>query len=210
MSPDETDCTPLAEFQRFNQTQETDAHIHGPAATGSNAAVLFPLPLGQLSDFEINLTPQQVTDLKNGLHYVNVHTSMFPNGEIRGQFQSSPSASVVVAGATNVGVKEGQGGVTVLLLLDWAIRRPPPLLAMRRATPPVSRTVMSFNGVASSRCDYAASVGAVTFAAGESFKTISIPIVDDSYAEGTETFTISLSNPNGPASRTTNYNYDYN
>lgn len=50
------------------------------------------------------------------------------------------------------------------------------------------------NGVASSRCDYAVSVGKVNFAAGEAFKTISIPIVDDSYAEGIENFSISLSN----------------
>ena len=53
------------------------------------------------------------------------------------------------------------------------------------------------NGVASSRCDYAVSVGKVNFAAGEAFKTISIPIVDDSYAEGTENFSISLSNAVG-------------
>jgi hypothetical protein len=51
--------------------------------------------------------------------------------------------------------------------------------------------------VASSRCDYAASVGTITFAAGESSKTISIPIVDDAYAEGPETFKITLSNPSG-------------
>ena len=53
------------------------------------------------------------------------------------------------------------------------------------------------NGVASSRCDYATSAGTVRFAAGETSKTISIPIVDDAYAEGSETFTLTLSNPTG-------------
>ena len=52
-------------------------------------------------------------------------------------------------------------------------------------------------GNASSRCDYATSVGTVRFAAGQTSKTISIPIVDDSYAEGSENFTITLSNPVG-------------
>src|SRR6185295_8448657 len=33
------------------------------------------------------------------------------------------------------------------------------------------------------------------FAGGETSKTISIPIIDDSYAEGNETFNISLSSP---------------
>jgi hypothetical protein len=54
-----------------------------------------------------------------------------------------------------------------------------------------------FNGVASSRCDYATSVGTLRFAAGETLKTISIPIVDDVYGEGNESFTISLTNPRG-------------
>ena len=53
------------------------------------------------------------------------------------------------------------------------------------------------NGVASARCDYITSVGTVRFAAGESSKTISIPIVDDAYAEGDEAFTITLSNALG-------------
>ena len=35
------------------------------------------------------------------------------------------------------------------------------------------------------------------FAAGESSKTVTIPLVDDAYAEGPETFTITLSNPTG-------------
>jgi hypothetical protein len=53
------------------------------------------------------------------------------------------------------------------------------------------------NGVASARCDYITAVGTVRFAAGESTKNISIPIVDDAYAEGNETFTITLSNAIG-------------
>ena len=55
------------------------------------------------------------------------------------------------------------------------------------------------NGVASSRCDYATSIGTIRFAAGESLRSVFIPLVNDSYAEGTETFTISISNPVGAA-----------
>ncbi|HKR60337.1 MAG TPA: M12 family metallo-peptidase [Pyrinomonadaceae bacterium] len=51
------------------------------------------------------------------------------------------------------------------------------------------------NGIGSSRCDYAVSVGTLSFAAGETSKSFSIPLVDDSYAEGTESFTITLSSP---------------
>ncbi len=53
------------------------------------------------------------------------------------------------------------------------------------------------NGIASSRCDYATSVGTLRFAAGETSKTIFIPIVDDNISDGSEAFTITLSNPAG-------------
>ena len=53
------------------------------------------------------------------------------------------------------------------------------------------------NGIASARCDYATVVGRLSFAAGESTKTISIAIVDDAYAEGSENFTITLTNAIG-------------
>lgn len=53
------------------------------------------------------------------------------------------------------------------------------------------------NGSASSRCDYLASFGKLTFSAGQTSKVITIPIVNDSYAEGSEAFTITLSSPSG-------------
>ncbi|HEX8144887.1 MAG TPA: DUF4214 domain-containing protein [Pyrinomonadaceae bacterium] len=53
------------------------------------------------------------------------------------------------------------------------------------------------NGVASSRCDYATSVGTVRFAAGETSKNISIPLVDDVYVEGSENFTLTLTSASG-------------
>jgi len=52
-------------------------------------------------------------------------------------------------------------------------------------------------GQASSRCDYLTGIGRLTFAAGETSKTIAIPVIDDVYAEGAETFQITLSNPSG-------------
>jgi uncharacterized repeat protein (TIGR01451 family) len=53
------------------------------------------------------------------------------------------------------------------------------------------------NGIGSSRCDYAVSVGTLRFAANEASKTISIPIVNDVYVEGPENFTITLSHQTG-------------
>jgi subtilisin family serine protease len=52
-------------------------------------------------------------------------------------------------------------------------------------------------GAASSRCDYATTFGTLRFAAGETSKTIFIPLIDDALAEGAESLTITLSNPSG-------------
>ncbi|HKR58498.1 MAG TPA: FG-GAP-like repeat-containing protein, partial [Pyrinomonadaceae bacterium] len=54
-----------------------------------------------------------------------------------------------------------------------------------------------FNGIASPRCDFIVQVGTVSFAAGEASKSFSIAITNDSYAEGNENFTVTLSNPVG-------------
>jgi len=70
----------------------TAAHVHGPAAKGVNAGIVFNLTptsaaSGTLSGTSPVLTDQQISDFKNKLWYVNVHTAANPNGEIRGQLE---------------------------------------------------------------------------------------------------------------------------
>jgi hypothetical protein len=50
---------------------------------------------------------------------------------------------------------------------------------------------------ASNRTDYITSSGTLQFAAGETVKTFTVPIVDDLYVEGTETINLSLKTPSG-------------
>lgn len=50
---------------------------------------------------------------------------------------------------------------------------------------------------ASSRCDYESTFGTLNFAPGETSKTLSVFVVDDSYAETTESFLVVLSNAVG-------------
>lgn len=52
-------------------------------------------------------------------------------------------------------------------------------------------------GQASSRCDYLTTLGQLQFAPGESVKTIRVPVINDVFNEGPETFTLTLSNPSG-------------
>jgi len=54
------------------------------------------------------------------------------------------------------------------------------------------------NGTASPRCDFIYTLGTLTWAAGDATpKSFSVAIVDDSYAEGSEAFSVNLSNPTG-------------
>jgi hypothetical protein len=55
------------------------------------------------------------------------------------------------------------------------------------------------NHSAYARCDFATSLDTLTFAPGDMIKTFKIPIINDSIAEGDETFSVVLSNPTGAA-----------
>jgi hypothetical protein len=55
------------------------------------------------------------------------------------------------------------------------------------------------NGTATAGSDYTAVSQTVTFAAGDTSKTVSVPITDDSRVESSETVLLSLSSPSAPA-----------
>lgn len=184
LSPDEKTARVSLTFSGLSSGQ-TDAHIHGPALPGVSAPPVFPLPLGQLSDFSITLTPAQVQDLKNGLFYVNVHSSNFPTGEIRGQFGSSVSAVTMQFSATGYVVNENAGSVTV---------------SVTRSGNTSNASTINYattNGSATQPGDYTSTSGSLQFASGDTVKTFIIPIIDDALVEGNETINLVLSSSSG-------------
>lgn len=64
---------------------ETAAHVHGPAPECINAGVVYGLPAGSPKVGNVVLTAQQMQDMIDGLHYVNIHSTAWSGGEIRGQ-----------------------------------------------------------------------------------------------------------------------------
>lgn len=82
-------------FSGLTSTQ-IGAHIHG-GAVGVNGPILFPLPLGNFTNFSLGvLTQTQIDRLRAGLWYVNVHTTNFPGGEIRGQLSEIPEPATLL------------------------------------------------------------------------------------------------------------------
>ncbi len=197
LSPDETTATLSLNFSGLSSAQ-TDAHIHGPAQVGVTAGVIFPLPQGQISDVKVDLTPAEAQDLKNGLWYVNVHSANFPNGEIRGQFQTSATASAIQFGATQLGVGEGEGSVTLTVMRAGNTSGAADVNYATLDPLGGSDCSLTDTGSATAPCDYKTATGTLHFAPGQTIASFSIPIVDDSYAEGSsENFIVALSNATG-------------
>nr|MBA3711323.1 tandem-95 repeat protein [Pyrinomonadaceae bacterium] len=101
-------------------------------------------------------------------------------------------ANTVQFDATSFNVAEGAGNaqITVTRSGDTSAAA-----TVDYATTPDGQVLRCdvVNGLASERCDYVTTVGILRFAAGQATANITIPIIDDAYAEGGETFQLSLS-----------------
>ena len=74
---------------------EIAAHFHN-APPGVNGPAVFTLPLGSPKTGVWNIPPAMVTELAEGRMYVNIHSEMWPDGEIRGDLEpfSDPTPTV--------------------------------------------------------------------------------------------------------------------
>ncbi|MGR6775926.1 Calx-beta domain-containing protein [Sphaerotilus sulfidivorans] len=80
-------------------------------------------------------------------------------------------------------VNEGAGTVTFTITLS------------RPSDQTISVDYRTVPGTALAGQDYSAITGTLTFAPGETTKTLTVPVIDDTVFEGAETFTLELSNP---------------
>ena len=76
---------------------------------------------------------------------------------------------------------------------DFVIRLDAPTSA------PLTVDYSTLNSTAFAGNDYVAGSGTLTFAAGETVKTVRVQLIDDAVAEGTEVFKMNLSNPSANA-----------
>jgi hypothetical protein len=90
LSADETQATVTVNYSGLSSAV-TAVHIHGNAAPGQNAAEIFTVSGASETSGTItatvNLTAAQATALRRQQLYFDIHTNIFPDGEIRGQIK---------------------------------------------------------------------------------------------------------------------------
>ena len=122
-----------------------------------------------------------------------------PAPEVQQSFTivNSTNSSSITLSQANYNVNESTGFVTVVVNRTGDLSSP---VSVDYATDDTgsSNICSALNsGLASSRCDFGLTLGTLLFAPNDTQKTFIIPITQDSYTEGPETFTVNLSNLNG-------------
>ena len=89
LNGDETEINVLCDYTGLSGDLLAN-HIHANAPPGTNAGILFNLDAtggtsGTFTAGPFPVTPIQVANMRAQLWYINLHTAMFPGGEIRGQ-----------------------------------------------------------------------------------------------------------------------------
>ncbi len=100
-------------------------------------------------------------------------------------------ASAKVRGPARIRVADARAKEGKDASLDFAVT------LSRAASHEVSVDYATKDGTAAAGADYTAASGTLTFAPGETAKTVSVALLDDSHDEGKETFSLTLSNPQG-------------
>ena len=184
-----------------------------PGALGQGTDVIagksFVLPQTTASGLQkvtINLDPAVVQNwLSNpasnqGILLVNETTGAVVNIDASENSKASlrPKLSVTFAATANPAgslqfdaasyrVNEGDGTATINVTRSGGM------------TGSVSVNFATSNGTATAGADYTATAGTLTFADGETTKTITVPLTDDALVEGDETVNLTLTSPTGGA-----------
>ena len=101
------------------------------------------------------------------------------------------AASVTVRGPARIRVADARAKEGKDASLDFAVT------LSRAASHEVTVDYATKDGTATAGADYTATSGTLTFAPGETAKTVSVALLDDAIDEGKEKFKLKLSNPQG-------------
>ena len=152
----------------------------------------------------VSLTPENPFNSTSTLYTVDlsngVVTAVGPvGGNVRVDSLTvavrSMTRATVQLSAASYTVAEGAGSLTITI--ERVATTPPDTtqpITLEFQTDDMGEGIRCdvINGLATPRCDYSTASRRITFASGETSQTVTIFIVDDGFAEGSETFTVSL------------------
>jgi hypothetical protein len=105
---------------------------------------------------------------------------------LNGSPLDGPPPALPTLSLGDVSVAEGNSGTTNAVF---------PVTLSAASTSPVTVAFTTANGTAQAGSDYQTVTGTLTFAPGETAKTIAVPVLGDTLVEPDETFTVALTNP---------------
>ena len=138
-----------------------------------------------------------ITIVPDGWESVDISLLETPDCSAEGAFCTEQGGSLVSRIATRI------RGPVAISVADALVQEGPGVALEfqvtfdRAASSTVSVDYTTSDGTATAGADYDATSGTLTFASGERTKTISVRVLDDSHDEGSETMTLTLSNPSG-------------
>ena len=183
--------TPFTFEVEFSEaTAATATQVQNAVGVTGGAVTAAALESGSDTVWEVTVTPSSTSTLTLTLGVTEDCTATGAictsdgrklSNAIAQQVAFSPSLSVADAEAT-----EGDDAS-----LDFAVTLTP------AASSGVTVQYATSNGTATAGDDYTETSGTLTFAANETAKTVSVPIIDDEVDDDGETLTLTLSNPTG-------------
>jgi hypothetical protein len=182
-----------------NGTLLLDTAVPSGADSSGRALLFAPNPVqagSSVSHWDTSAFPNQ---LMEPLFNADLTHSVTPPQDLTSSLLRdvgwiAATGSSVQFSASSYSVSEGAGHVTITVTRTGDTSGSASV-DYKTVDDPAAVRCDVINHTAYARCDYATTLDTLTFAPGEISKTFAIPIIDDSYAEGDETYQVALSNP---------------
>ncbi|MDB5695138.1 MAG: hypothetical protein JWN21_681, partial [Sphingomonas bacterium] len=122
------------------------------------------------------------------VNVTNVINATVGDGQGTGTIVNNDQPPIPVVSVGDAAITEGNSGVSYISFTVSLSFAP---------TGAVTVDYTTANGTALAASDYVATSGQVSFAAGETSKTVAVPVIGDTRTESSEAFTLTLANPSG-------------
>jgi len=120
-------------------------------------------------------------------------SELSPKSLTNAQSATFAPRTMVQLASTSYTVSEGAGHADITLTRSGDLTSPS-TVSFATSDSAGTQNCGTANGKASSRCDYVSTFGIAQFGVGENSKTVPVPIIDDAFVEGNETFAVAISN----------------